>query len=188
MEKITFEDLPSTNTPINSTNLNLIQINTENAINEVSGDLNNLKTNNKDNLVSAINENYDKINSQLYYNVMVCEPITTGFLANQWNEIIYNYVTDTLSKGKYLLIFSFTFANGQEGSLTTTRLQIDGVELSPQTRATIPLTSKTLSGQIVTVIEFESDSAHTFNAQTYPSALLTGGCESANCRLIKLGE
>lgn len=35
MEKITFKDLPSTDTPINSTNLNLIQTNTENAINEV---------------------------------------------------------------------------------------------------------------------------------------------------------
>lgn len=35
MEKITFKDLPSTDTPINSTNLNLLQTNTENAINEV---------------------------------------------------------------------------------------------------------------------------------------------------------
>ena len=35
MEKITFEDLPSTNTPINSTNLNAIQTNAENAINSV---------------------------------------------------------------------------------------------------------------------------------------------------------
>ena len=35
MEKITFKDLPSTDTPINSTNLNLLQINTEDAINEV---------------------------------------------------------------------------------------------------------------------------------------------------------
>ena len=36
MEKINFEDLPSTDTPIDSTNLNLLQTNVENAINEVA--------------------------------------------------------------------------------------------------------------------------------------------------------
>lgn len=35
MEKINFEDLPSTKTPIDSTNLNLLQTNVENAINGV---------------------------------------------------------------------------------------------------------------------------------------------------------
>lgn len=35
MEKIIFEDLPSTNTPINATNLNLLQTNVETAINSV---------------------------------------------------------------------------------------------------------------------------------------------------------
>lgn len=35
MEKINFEDLPSTDTPIDSTNLNLLQTNVENAINGV---------------------------------------------------------------------------------------------------------------------------------------------------------
>ena len=43
MEKIIFEDLPSTNTPISSTNLNQLQTNIENAINGVveSGSNNN---------------------------------------------------------------------------------------------------------------------------------------------------
>lgn len=36
MEKINFEDLPSTDTPIDSKNLNLLQTNVENAINEIS--------------------------------------------------------------------------------------------------------------------------------------------------------
>lgn len=36
MEKINFEDLPSTDTPIDSANLNLLQDNIENAINEVN--------------------------------------------------------------------------------------------------------------------------------------------------------
>ena len=39
MEKINFEDLPSTDTPIDSTNLNLLQTNTENAINSLDNDL-----------------------------------------------------------------------------------------------------------------------------------------------------
>ena len=34
MTKITFENLPSTNTPLNATNLNQLQTNVENAINE----------------------------------------------------------------------------------------------------------------------------------------------------------
>lgn len=35
MEKINFQDLPSTDTPIDSTNLNLLQANVENAINDL---------------------------------------------------------------------------------------------------------------------------------------------------------
>lgn len=35
MEKINFENKPSTNSPINATNLNLLQDNVENAINEI---------------------------------------------------------------------------------------------------------------------------------------------------------
>ena len=40
MEKIIFEDLPSTKTPINANNLNKIQENVENAINEVNDKFN----------------------------------------------------------------------------------------------------------------------------------------------------
>ena len=36
MQKITFEDYPSTNTPINASNLNAIQTNVENAIEDLS--------------------------------------------------------------------------------------------------------------------------------------------------------
>lgn len=52
MNKIEFKDLPSTDTPIDSANLNLLQNNVENDI----GDLSNLNTNEKTNLVGAINE------------------------------------------------------------------------------------------------------------------------------------
>jgi len=39
MQKINFQNLPSTATPINATNLNAIQTNVETAINDVAGDL-----------------------------------------------------------------------------------------------------------------------------------------------------
>lgn len=39
MQKINFQNLPSTSTPINATNLNAIQSNAESAINDVAGDL-----------------------------------------------------------------------------------------------------------------------------------------------------
>lgn len=52
MEKINFENYPSTNSPINATNLNLLQDNVENDI----GLLNNLNTTDKSNSVNAINE------------------------------------------------------------------------------------------------------------------------------------
>ena len=39
MQKINFQNLPSTTTPINATNLNAIQTNAETAINDVAGDL-----------------------------------------------------------------------------------------------------------------------------------------------------
>lgn len=51
MEKINFENLPSTNTPINADNLNLLQNNIENAITETQTNLENTTTN----LENAIN-------------------------------------------------------------------------------------------------------------------------------------
>ena len=44
MQKINFQNLPSTTTPINATNLNAIQTNAETAINNVAGDLSTLST------------------------------------------------------------------------------------------------------------------------------------------------
>ena len=41
MQKINFQNLPDTTTPINATNLNAIQSNTETAINGVATDLTN---------------------------------------------------------------------------------------------------------------------------------------------------
>lgn len=51
MTKITFEDLPSTNTPLNASNLNTMQDNVEDAINSVDTELNSKQ----DTLVSGTN-------------------------------------------------------------------------------------------------------------------------------------
>ena len=45
MEKINFENKPSTNTPINATNLNQLQTNVENAITENTNAINGVSTN-----------------------------------------------------------------------------------------------------------------------------------------------
>ena len=44
MQKINFQDLPSTTTPINSTNLNAMQTNAENAINGITDTLGTITT------------------------------------------------------------------------------------------------------------------------------------------------
>lgn len=56
MEKINFENKPSTNSPINATNLNLLQDNVEDEFDNKIGNLSDLDTNDKENLVNAINE------------------------------------------------------------------------------------------------------------------------------------
>ena len=83
MQKITFEDLPSTNTPINATNLNAIQTNAETAINSVveSG--------------SNANGNWIKYSD----GTMICHRIATGTVTiNQtWGSVVYGDVTTEYS-------------------------------------------------------------------------------------------
>lgn len=64
MEKINFENYPSTNSPINGTNLNLLQDNVENDI----GLLNNLNTTDKSNSVNAINEVNNKLLKEISFS------------------------------------------------------------------------------------------------------------------------
>ena len=64
MEKINFENKPSTNSPINATNLNLLQDNIEDDIMNVKnsiGNLEDLTISSKNNIVSAINETNENI-------------------------------------------------------------------------------------------------------------------------------
>ena len=92
MEKINFKDLPNTSTPINATNLNAIQTNTENAINGVveSG--------------SNTNGKYIKFND----GTMICfntkkyqfnkanfsSSGTNAYKVNQWIEFPVNFIEE----------------------------------------------------------------------------------------------
>lgn len=70
MEKINFENYPSTNSPINGTNLNLLQDNIEDEFDikdSEIGNLNSLNTTDKSNLVNAINEANNKTISTILY-------------------------------------------------------------------------------------------------------------------------
>lgn len=68
MKKINFENKPSTNSPINATNLNLLQDNVEDEFDNKIGNLSDLDTNDKENLVNAINEVLSKYAPIELYN------------------------------------------------------------------------------------------------------------------------
>lgn len=74
MDKINFENLPSTNTPINADNLNQLQTNIENAINE--------KPNVIDNLESTIITDALSANQGRILNERISEIIESGSNSN----------------------------------------------------------------------------------------------------------
>lgn len=89
MEKIIFEDLPSTNTPLNADNLNQIQENVENAIEEIRDNLvkilwsNSNPTNNFDAQTVSLNDdisNYDMYCVIFNQSTGSTNQLTTGIL------------------------------------------------------------------------------------------------------------
>ena len=89
MQKITFEDLPSTNTPINATNLNAIQTNAETAINAVSE-----KADEVDTLKIALGLDQDTFSTSstyavgdlVIYNNTIYECTTAVTTAGDWDS------------------------------------------------------------------------------------------------------
>ncbi len=108
MDKINFENLPSTNTPINADNLNQLQTNIENAINEKPNVVDNLDS---ISVIDALSANQGKvlkelIEAEIYYksgdscNVdgTICVGQLTGGNTNveffiPLNKIIDNNIT-----------------------------------------------------------------------------------------------
>lgn len=89
MQKINFQDLPNTTTPVDADNLNDLQDNVENAIDENTnniGDITTLKTTNKTNIVNAINELKD---GEIYST----SEINTGKIWIDGKPIYRKYIT-----------------------------------------------------------------------------------------------
>lgn len=96
MKKITFEDLPSTNTPINSTNLNKLQDNVENAINGTTL-YENLNGTQEDFTLSDSYKNYKKID------------IVYGYAS--WVQTNYIHSFDPELTKAVTLTICYTFTN-----------------------------------------------------------------------------
>lgn len=93
MEKINFENKPSTNTPINANNLNLLQDNIEDEFDikdaEI-GDLNSLNTTDKSSLVGAINETNSK------FDISNITPILSSCINNENTNISFKEIDNLL--------------------------------------------------------------------------------------------
>ena len=83
MKKINFENKPSTNSPINATNLDLLQDNVEDDI----GLLSNLNTIDKSSLVNTINEINTKIQEKNIITASLSDNYTTQSTAAETLEI-----------------------------------------------------------------------------------------------------
>lgn len=93
MNKIEFKDLPSTETPIDSDNLNLLQDNVEDEFDikdaEI-GDLNSLNTTDKSSLVGAINETNSK------FDISNITPILSSCINNENTNISFKEIDNLL--------------------------------------------------------------------------------------------
>lgn len=115
-------------------------------------------------------------------------PLTSSMSVSGWRATASTHTTGIMTKGTYLMIFKFTFSSAQAGiGLTTTRVIIDGSEISPQTRITIPTGGATISGEIITTVTFSTSTTHTINADTYPLYYaITGGTQFIDVMFIKI--
>ena len=87
MQKIPFQDLPNTTTPVDADNLNQLQTNVETDL----GLLSNLNTTSKTNLVSAINETNSKVVNDYTQSSTMC--YSAGFV----NDYVADKVSDVYS-------------------------------------------------------------------------------------------
>jgi hypothetical protein len=86
MKKIIFEDLPSTKTPLNATNLNQIQTNIETAIDETTANLNTLIN---EVVESGKNELGEWIKLSNGTMISVVESTETLSCTNTWGSLFY---------------------------------------------------------------------------------------------------
>lgn len=121
------------------------------------------------------------------YNYIL-SPIGTSYAVNGWRTMASNYTTEVIPAGTYLIIFKFTVSSGQPGQgLTTTRAVIDGSEISPIARISIPTGGATMSGMIVAPVTFSTNTTHTLNGHTYPLyQAITRGTQNLSYSFLRL--
>lgn len=106
MQKINFKNLPSTDTAINASNLNLMQDNIESAIEDVEDTIptieNSLDSDSTTDApsVHAVNEKIDEITTSSYCTVTTTSPqtITSGYVVNL-NYVVSQQGNFTLTEG-----------------------------------------------------------------------------------------
>ena len=144
MTKITFEDLPSTNTPINAYNLNAVQSNAETAINVVDTRVNGCLTDAKINNTSIVSNNVANIVTEGVYNASTNKIATKNDIPTNANivDLIYPVGSIYLSvsatspatlfggtwaqiKDTFLLSAGDTYTAGDTGGEATHTLTID---------------------------------------------------------------
>lgn len=117
MQKINFQDLPNTTTPVDADNLNDLQDNVENAIDENTnniGDITTLETTDKTNLVNAINENTENISG---FGKLLWEgSFTTGSITING---LSDYTTIIAIVGGATCIGSLNYGSGGAGGYGT---------------------------------------------------------------------
>lgn len=109
MTKINFTNLPDTSTPLNATNMNALQTNTENAINQVAND--NIKQNIPDNKfsmetgVTLIQNHSFTIGNMVFINLKISSNITDNYKTYLTidNSLKPTSETNLLASTNYLL-------------------------------------------------------------------------------------
>lgn len=144
------------------------------AIDEKVGDLNNLTTTDKTSVVDAINEVFsdNDVKGDKYEYTL---PYKSGTItASSWQYLATDTLTDTLPKGRYLLLYRVTGGGtSSTTSVLTFEPTIDNNGSSTQ-RLSIPITSSgTTTGQIWRVADFTTDAAHTLNIRGWGTTTYT---------------
>lgn len=112
--------------------------------------------------------------------------LSTSISSGGWRNINSTSYNVTLPKGKYLLIIGIAITANSNG-MATLRPTINGSEQRTSVRQTIPLNSGlTMSTQVITTIEQETEGLVTINGQVYSNV----NCEVGNedIKIIELSR
>ena len=140
---------------------------------EYSGDT-PLSKENMNKLQQDLADEIAEINNKLYKHQSYS--LSTSITSGGWRNVNSTNYSVTLPKGKYLLIIGIAITANSSG-MATLRPTINGSEQRTSVRQTIPLNSGlTMSTQVITTIEQETEGLVTINGQVYSNV----NCEVGN--------